>query len=119
MMMPPPTPVPSVNRTMLCTSLPAPAQNSPKAAALASFWKAVGRLKRVLHVIADRHVAPRLEVGRIEDDAGGNVHGARRGHADGGDVAHLEPGGGHGLADGLAHAFQAEFLAAMRLRSAD
>lgn len=59
--------------------------------------------ERVGDVLADRHVFPRAQIGRIEDDAGGNVHRPRRGDADGADGFQTQPRRGDGTADGFAH----------------
>src|SRR5437588_48659 len=70
--------------------------------------------------LADGDVLPRLEVGRVEDQAAGDVHRAGRGDADGGDLFQAEAGGLDRRPDRLAHALQAELLTAVRLgRQAD
>src|SRR6266542_2950231 len=76
---------------------------------LESGWE----LERLVHVIAHRDIAPRFQVWRIQNDAGWNVHGAWRGNADRGDIAHLQTRRSDSLANRLAHAFQPKLLAAM------
>ena len=71
--------------------------------------------ERLADVIADRHVLPRLQVRRIEDEPGRDVHRAGGGDADGVDVLHLPSASRDGLADRFAHPFEAELLPAMRL----
>ena len=44
------------------------------------------QLEFLVDVVAHRHVPPRLEVGRVEDHAGRDVHRPRGGDADGGDT---------------------------------
>jgi hypothetical protein len=73
------------------------------------------QLEHLVDVIADGDVLPRLQVGRIEDQAGGDVHGAGRGDANGGDLIEFQPRGGDGLTHRLAHLLQTVLLAEMRL----
>ena len=69
----------------------------------------------VADVLPHGDVLPRLEVRRVEDDAGGDVHRAGRRDADGGDLVEAQFGRFDGGADRLAHALKAELLAAVRL----
>ena len=75
-----------------------------------------GKMKSVFDILADRDVSPGLEVGRVEDKTGGNIHGAGRGHPDGGDLIEADSGRRHRLANGFRHLSKPVLLALSRFR---
>ncbi len=84
-MIPQPMPVPSVNRTMLWKL----AAGADPELAVGGRVGVVGEGHRqpavAAHPVADGEVVPALQVDRLEELAGGDVHGAGRAEADPGD----------------------------------
>ncbi len=73
-------------------------------------------IEMILDVLLDGYIAPRFQIGWIEDDAGGNIHSAGSCHANARDVGHRFARNPNRFADGRAHGGQAEFLTFIRLR---
>src|SRR4051812_11124545 len=64
-------------------------------------------------MLADRNVQPGLEIRRIKDDSGWNIHGARRSHPNGSNFAGPQAGFRDREANCFAHALEPECLPAL------
>ena len=115
MMIPPPTPVPSVSSTRLWILL---AGARPKLA-VSGRVRVVGERDRhaevVAHPIADRKVPPAGQVAGAQDHALGDVHRARRRDAGAGDVARCDLIVLHQAANDLGHSHAGVFGALVLL----
>ena len=102
-MMPQPMPVPSVNITMLCSSRPAPTQNSPYAAAARVVGERDRQAAVVAHPIADRKIVPARQIDRAEQHSRRHIHRAGRTEADAPHFAQFDTGLADGVKRTLAH----------------
>src|SRR5262249_28593250 len=71
-------------------------------------------IERVLHMLPHRDVPPRLEIRRIENDAGRNVHRTWGGDADGSDLLFPYARVCDGMTNRLAHPLEAKLLTFLR-----